>query len=122
MSDTEQRFEREMQGPITFQRPDPTQFVLLVARVGPGTTNVDPKLAHKFGAAAFKPAGTDYATDKDMRDAGYVPIARVSEMLGVLDVAAKEILDHLDDPAPERDKRLRALSERMSKEVHRDFL
>ncbi len=58
-------------GPITFQRPDPTEFVLLVARVGPGTGNADPKLAHKFGAQSFKPTGTEYATEKDMRDAGY---------------------------------------------------
>jgi hypothetical protein len=100
MSESEQRFERgavitdvdhgrgiltaEMQGPITFQRPDPTEFVLLTARVGPGTTNVDPKLAHKFNVQAFKPAGTEYATERDLLDSGYVAVARLQPLRALL--------------------------------------
>lgn len=74
-------------GPITFQRPDPTEFVLLVARVGPGTGNVDPKLAHRFGAQAFKPAGTDYATEQDLLDSGYIPTARLAGLRKLLATA-----------------------------------
>ena len=94
--------------PITFTRPDPTDFVLLVARVGPGTSNVDPKLATKFGAQNFKPSGTDYATAKDMRDAGYVPVCDVTPALAALRAAGANIRANVADP-----ERLEALAARL---------
>jgi hypothetical protein len=51
---------------ITFVRPDPSQFVLLIAKTrGNGIVT---------GTENFKPSGTEWATDQDMRDAGYVPL------------------------------------------------
>lgn len=67
-----------MSDAITFRRPDPTEFVLLIARVGAGTGNVDPQAARRHGLQHFKPAGTEYATDKDLADAGYVRAAEGS--------------------------------------------
>lgn len=50
--------------PITFIRPDPSQFVLLVAKTrGNGVV---------VGTENFKPGGCEWATDADLRDAGYV--------------------------------------------------
>jgi len=71
-----------MDEPVTFVRPDPTTFVLLIARTGPGTGNVSlPGAALRNGAQNFKPAGTDYATDRDLRDAGYVAAAPIREAI-----------------------------------------
>ena len=94
--------------PIVFTRPDPTDFVLLVARVGPGTGNVDPNLAAKFGAQNFKPPGTDYAMPKDMRDAGYVAIRDVSPALAALRAAGTNIRANVADR-----ERLEALAARL---------
>jgi len=55
--------------PITFDRKLPTEHVLLIARVGLRTGEV------VVGTAHLKPPGTEYATEGDLRDAGYVPEA-----------------------------------------------
>jgi hypothetical protein len=55
--------------PITFDRKLPTEHVLLIARVGFRTGEV------VVGTAHLKPPGTEYATEGDLRDAGYVPEA-----------------------------------------------
>lgn len=96
--------------PIVFTRPDPTDFVLLVARVGPGTSNVDPKLAAKFGAQNFKPSGTEYATPKDMRDSGYVALRDITPALAALRAAGTKIRAHIAEPDPQRYARLEALA------------
>jgi hypothetical protein len=113
MSDTED--------PIVFTRPDPTDFVLLVARVGPGTGNVDPKLAAKANVQSFKPSGTDYATPKDMRDAGYVAVGSLSGLLH----QAYEVLAHPDASPGDREYQealghLRALDAALSLNVSRE--
>jgi hypothetical protein len=59
--------------PITFIRPDPSQFVLLVAKTrGNGIV---------AGTDNFKPAGCEWATEQDMRDAGYVSLERAKRAL-----------------------------------------
>lgn len=50
---------------LVFVRPDPTQFVLLIGRTGPGTGTV-------LNTHNFKPTGTEWASEKDLNDAGYV--------------------------------------------------
>lgn len=80
---------------IEFVRPDPTKFVLLVCRTGRGTGVV-------AGTENFKPGGTEWATDQDLRDAGYVPAHEVI-------AALRELA--LDMPGQERDRALgRALN------------
>jgi hypothetical protein len=56
------------QKPVTFTRPDPSEFALLVTKVGRGTSTL-------LGTEHFKPPGCDWATDRDLRDAGYVSLA-----------------------------------------------
>jgi hypothetical protein len=97
--------------PIVFTRPDPTDFVLLVARVGPGTSNVDPKLAAKFGAQSFKPSGTEYATPRDILDAGYVALRDITPALAALRAAGTKIRDHIGQPDPQRYARLESLAQ-----------
>jgi hypothetical protein len=62
--------------PITFIRPDPSQFVLLVAKTrGNGIV---------AGTENFKPGGTEWATDRDLRDAGYMPVEDGRKLLELL--------------------------------------
>jgi hypothetical protein len=51
---------------ITFVRPDPTEHALLVCKLGPQWGNLK-------GTESFKPGGTEWATEEDIADAGYVP-------------------------------------------------
>lgn len=73
--------------PIVFTRSHPTDFVLLVARVGPGTMTADPALASRYRVESLKPAGTDYASPADLREAGYVKAAPLLELLDKLELA-----------------------------------
>jgi hypothetical protein len=121
MSDTDERQPAPEPGPIIFTRADPTDFVLLVARVGPGTGNVDPGLAAKFGAKNFKPSGTEYAMREDMREAGYVAVEGLSGLLH----RAYEILAHPDASPGDREYQealghLRALDAALSLNVSRE--
>lgn len=59
--------------PISFTRPDPTQFALLVTRAGRGTGTV-------VGTEYFKPAGCEWATDEDLLAAGYVSVAHLGRL------------------------------------------
>jgi hypothetical protein len=66
--------------PITFVRPDPSQFVLLVAKTrGNGIV---------IGTENFKPSGCEWATDRDMRDAGYMPVADGRKLVALVREAA----------------------------------
>jgi hypothetical protein len=66
--------------PITFVRPDPSQFVLLVAKTrGNGIV---------VGTDNFRPAGCEWATDRDMRDAGYMPAADGWKLVALVKEAA----------------------------------
>ena len=56
------------QKPVTFTRPDPSEFALLVTKVGRGTSTL-------LGTEHFKPPACEWATDADLRDAGYVSLA-----------------------------------------------
>jgi hypothetical protein len=64
-------------GAITFTRPEPTKFVLLVAKTGHGTGTV-------VGTESFKPSSTEWATEQDLLDAGYVPWMRCARALDLL--------------------------------------
>jgi hypothetical protein len=62
--------------PIMFTRPDPTRFALLVTKTGRGTGTV-------VGTENFKPSGCEWATEQDLRDAGYVPaddVRKIAEL------------------------------------------
>jgi len=65
---------------ITFIRPDPSEFVLLMAKTrGNGIV---------VGTENFKPGGTEWATDRDMRDAGYMPTEDGWKLLALVKEAA----------------------------------
>lgn len=65
---------------ITFTRPDPSEFVLLVAKTrGNGIV---------VGTENFKPGGTEWATDRDMRDAGYMPAMDGRKLVALVREAA----------------------------------
>lgn len=74
--------------PISFVRPDPTEHVLLVAKVGP-----------RYGVIKntenFKPTGTEFATEDDLREAGFVrkEDAETWRMVAFRAYAAMAILD-----------------------------
>jgi hypothetical protein len=51
---------------MVFERQDPQKYVLLYARVGAGGV--------LLGTQHFKPSGTEYATEKEIMDLGYVPV------------------------------------------------
>lgn len=65
------------QKPVTFTRPDPSEFALLVTKVGRGTSTL-------LGTEHFKPPACEWATDKDLRDAGYVPLAKARSAISRL--------------------------------------
>jgi len=81
-------------GPVTFVRPDPTRFVVLIGRLGPGTGTVDPELAVRHGVRALRPLNTEYATEEDLWDAGYVSFERVAIAVErLLPGGARRVLD-----------------------------
>ena len=76
---------------VTFIRPDPTEHALLVAKLGPHYGNIK-QTEH------LRPAGTEWATEQDLADAGYVPKAWRTLALRLLELAA----EHADDAEIER--------------------
>jgi len=76
--------------PITFTRSAPAEFGLLTVKTGRGTRTVP-------GTDNLKPGDTEWATDEDLHDAGYVPVSEVARLETQVR-ALLESLTHTEDP------------------------
>jgi hypothetical protein len=69
---------------VTFQRRDPQTYVVLVARAGPEGV--------LLGTRHFKPAGTDFATELDLFEAGYASVGLAAQALAALGIQERDRL------------------------------
>jgi hypothetical protein len=78
---------------VTFQRRDPQTYVVLVARAGPEGV--------LLGTQHFKPAGTEFATELDLFEAGFARADVLAEALSLLPPTDQNlVLDRYESCGP----------------------